>query len=230
MPIGNRIASRRRRIPADVLEQYRGLPTANISDSLSRMFAGGPSLRPMHGGGQLVGQALTVRTRPGDNLLVHQAIEMAEPGDVIVVDAGGDLTNAIIGELMVAYAAARGVAGIVINGAVRDLAAIRAGTFPVFACGVTHRGPFKDGPGEIDTEISLSGMIVCPGDLIVGDDDGVISVPCADAAEVVRAARARNAAEEETLRAILTGTSRKDWLPGAIQRAGCEFVSEESIA
>lgn len=226
MPIGNRIAACRHRIPADLLEQYRGLPTANISDSLSRMFAGGPDLRPMHGGGQLLGQALTVRTRPGDNLLVHQAIEMAEPGDVIVVDAGGDLTNAIIGELMVAYAGARGVAGMVINGAIRDLAAIRAGAFPVFACGVTHRGPFKDGPGEINMEISLDGMIVRPGDLIVGDADGVVGVPFADAAEVARLARARNAAEDEALRAILAGGGRKDWIPDAIRRAGCEFVAE----
>src|SRR4051812_49684010 len=104
-----------------------------------RMDAGGARLRPMHKGGRMAGPALTVKTRPGDNLMVHKALDLAEPGDVLVVDAGGDLTNAIIGELMLRQAELRGVAGIVINGAVRDAAEIRAGKLPVFAAGVTHR-------------------------------------------------------------------------------------------
>src|SRR3546814_3234911 len=125
---------------------------------MARMTAGGARLRPMHAGGVMAGPALTVKTRPGDNLMVHRALDIADPGDVIVVDAGGDLTNAIIGELMLAFAEHKRLGGIVINGAIRDYAALRAGRFPVFAAGVTHRGPYKDGPGELNVPVAIDGM------------------------------------------------------------------------
>ena len=141
---------------------------------MSRMTAGGARLRPMHAGGALAGPALTVKTRPGDNLMIHKALDIAEAGDVIVVDGGGDLTNALIGEMMVAHAQKRGIAGMVLNGSIRDYDAIHAGTFPVFAAGVTHRGPYKDGPGEINVAIAIDGMVIEPGDLIVGDGDGLL--------------------------------------------------------
>src|SRR5713101_3199391 len=104
----------------------------------------------MHKEGKLAGPAFTVKTAPGDNLLVHKALDTARPGDVIVVDAGGFADQAIIGELMMSRARQRGIAGIVIWGAIRDSAEIGAGSYPVYACGVTHRGPYKDGPGEIN--------------------------------------------------------------------------------
>lgn len=115
MAVGNRIAARQRAVTSDVIEKFRALPVANVSDSMGRMAAGGASLRPFHRGGILAGPAVTVKARPGDNLMVHAALDRAQPGDVVVVDAGGDLTNAIIGELMVAHAAHRGLAGIVIT-------------------------------------------------------------------------------------------------------------------
>ncbi len=141
------------------------------------MAGAGPCLRPMHAGGVLAGPAFTVKTRPGDNLLVHKALDMAAPGDVIVVDAGGDLTNSIIGELMSAYVASRGVAGLVINGSIRDSDSIGRSQFPVFAAGVTHRGPLRSGPGEIGCTIAIDGMVIEPGDLLLGDADGVVCVP-----------------------------------------------------
>ena len=177
MASGFRIVPRSRKVGPEVVARFRELPVANVSDSMSRMTAGGARLRPMHGGGVLAGPALTVKTRPGDNLMVHKAIGLAEPGDVIVVDAGGDLTNAIIGELMIAQMVKRGLGGIVINGAIRDSAAIRAGGYPVFAAGVTHRGPYKDGPGEINVPVAIDGMVIAPGDLVIGDDDGLLCVP-----------------------------------------------------
>ncbi len=167
MTIGFRILRRVRKVDAGAVAKFKALPLANVSDVMSRMSAGGPRLRPMHGKGALAGPALTVKTRPGDNLMVHKAFDLAEPGDVIVVDAGGDLTSAIIGELMVAHARKRGVAGCVIDGAIRDSAAIGAGDFPVFAAGVTHRGPYKDGPGEINVAIAIGGMVIEPGDLVL---------------------------------------------------------------
>ena len=144
---GFQIHARTRAVAPDLAERFRRIPVANISDCMSRMTAGGPRLRPMHGGAVMAGPALTVRTRPGDNLLVHKALDLAQPGDVIVVDAGGDLTNAIIGEIMTSYARSRGVAGIVIN-AIRDCGAIRQGDFPVYAAGVTHRGPYRTAPAR----------------------------------------------------------------------------------
>src|SRR5215213_368427 len=148
LAIGFKINKRTRKVDDETVAKYRDIAVANISDSMSRMAHGGALLRPLHSGGVLAGPALTVKQRPGDNLMVHAALNRAEPGDVLVVDAGGDLTNAIMGELMLAHAEQIGLAGVVINGAVRDFGWIRASRFPVFAAGVTHRGPYKHGPGE----------------------------------------------------------------------------------
>jgi regulator of RNase E activity RraA len=141
MKPGFRILPRRRQVSAEWAEKFRVLPVANVSDMMARMTAGGPRLRPMHRGGAMAGPALTVKTRPGDNLMIHKALSLAAPGDIIVVDAGGDLTNALIGELMLGTMVYRKLGGIVINGAIRDSAAIAQQDFPVFAAGVTHRGP-----------------------------------------------------------------------------------------
>jgi regulator of RNase E activity RraA len=102
--IGFQICKRTRKVDPETIARFRELPVANISDSMSRMFAGGPRLRPVHASGVLTGPAFTVKTRPGDNLMVHKALDIAEPGDVIVVDGGGDLTNSLIGEIMTSYA------------------------------------------------------------------------------------------------------------------------------
>ena len=222
MAAGFRILPRARAVGPDVVARFRELPVANVSDSMSRMAAGGPRLRPMHAGGVLAGPALTVKTRPGDNLMVHKAIGLAEPGDVLVVDAGGDLTNAIIGELMIAQMVKRGLGGIVINGAIRDSAAIRAGGYPVFAAGVTHRGPYKDGPGEINVPVAVDGMVIAPGDLVVGDDDGLLCVPYDQVEQVHAATAAKHAAEEKQMAAIEAGTHDAAWVDAALKRLGCE--------
>ncbi|WGF90482.1 RraA family protein [Marinivivus vitaminiproducens] len=219
--VGLGIRKRRRAVEAETVERFRALPVANVSDVMSRMSAGGARLRPLHAGGGMAGPALTVRTRPGDNLMVHKALDLAEPGDVVVVDAGGDLTNALIGELMITYAMTRRLAGIVINGAVRDLGYIRAGAFPVFAAGVTHRGPYKDGPGEINVPIALEGMVIEPGDLIIGDDDGLLCVPYDAAASVYEAAAAKQDAERRQMAAIQAGTSDRSWVDQTLSRIGC---------
>lgn len=221
--IGFQVNARCRSVDAAVVEQFKRLPVANISDVMSRLFAGGHALRPMHDGAPMAGAALTVRCRPGDNLMVHKALDMAEPGDVIVVDAGGDLTNAIIGEIMVAYAQSRGVAGMVINGAIRDSAEIRRGSFPVFAAGVTHRGPYKDGPGEINVPISLNGMPIEPGDLVVGDPDGVLAVPFSLVPAVYQRAAEKHAEEEKVIAAIRAGSHDTSWVNARLNALGCHM-------
>ncbi|WP_296575592.1 RraA family protein [Phreatobacter sp.] len=197
-----------------------GIPTALLSDNMGRLFAAGPALRPMHDGTPMLGFALTVRTRPGDNLLVHKAIDMAGPGDVVVVEAGGVLTNAIIGEIMATIALKNGVAGIVIDGAIRDSDAIAAMSLPIFAAGVTHRGPYKDGPGEINTGAVIGGQHVAPGDLVVGDTDGVLAVPRAEVAAVAALARAQLAAEDATMKAIAAGTLDRSWVDATLAAKG----------
>ena len=200
---------------------FRALPVANVSDMMARMTAGGARLRPMHAGGVLAGPALTVKTRPGDNLMIHKALMMAEPGDIIVVDAGGDLTNSLIGEIMATEAVAAGVGGMVIDGAIRDAGAIRLGTLPVFAAGITHRGPYKDGPGEINVPIAIDGMVIHPGDLMLGDDDGLLCIPFDDTAALLEATREKYADEQRSIAAIKAGNHKKDWVHDTLARLGC---------
>lgn len=221
MTIGFRVLNFTRKVEPDWVARYREVPVANVSDSMHRMTAGGARLRPMHRSGVLAGPALTVKARPGDNLMLHYALDIAAPGDVIVVDAGGDLSNALIGEMMVAYAIKRGVAGIVINGAIRDAAAIGAGDFPLFAAGISHRGPYKDGPGEINVPIAIDGMVIEPGDLMIGDDDGLLCVPYDYVAEVYDRASAKHAAEQKQMEQIAAGQNDRTWVLAALKQKGC---------
>ena len=218
--VGFRILTAARRPDKKLLAELAKMVTPHLSDSMERLYAGGAQLRPMHDGTKLCGPAFTVRTSPGDNLLVHKAIDIAEPGDVIVVDAGGVNDNAIIGELMSARAEQRGVAGMVIWGAIRDSAELRQGSFPVYASGVTHRGPYKNGPGEINVAISVGGMTVNPGDIIVGDADGLVAVPQDQAEAILASAKAILAKEEKSMKEIKAGTVDRGWVDKALKEKG----------
>src|SRR5438105_230209 len=174
----------------------------------------------MHREGKLAGPAFTVKTAAGDNLLVHRALDTAKAGDVIVVDAGGWLDNAIIGELMMSRARQRGVAGIVIWGAIRDSAEIAAGTYPVYAAGVTHRGPYKNGPGEINVPVVVGGMPVNPGDIIIGDADGLVAVPQEQAERVLASAKSILEKETASMKQIIAGTVERSWVDKALKEKG----------
>ncbi len=206
-----------------LIAEFAKMVTPHLSDSMERLYAGGPQLRPMHKEGKLAGPAFTVKTAPGDNLLVHKALDSARPGDVIVVDAGGFADQAIIGELMMSRARQRGVAGLVIWGAIRDSAEIGAGSYPVYACGVTHRGPYKDGPGEINVPIAIGGMTVNPGDIMVGDADGLVAVPQERAEQVLASAKAIVAKESAAMKQILAGTVDRSWVDQALKAKGYKF-------
>lgn len=223
MSAGFRILKRRQCVTPDQVAAWAGVPLANISDVMSRGAAGGARLRPYHDGQPLAGAALTVRTRPGDNLMVHKAIDLSEPGDVLVIDAGGDLTNSILGELMIAQMKRRGVVGVVVDGAIRDLASIQQDSFPVYAAGVTHRGPYRDGPGEINVPVTIGGMIVHPGDLVLGDTDGLLTVGPGDLETVLAQAKQKAGAEERISAAIEAGTLNRAWVDETLTRLGCEF-------
>ena len=224
--IGLKVLKRRRAVPAELALQFIGVPVSNVSDCMSRLFGGGARLRPMHSGLPMSGPALTVRTRPGDNLMIHKALQMAAPGDIIVVDAGGDLSNAVIGDLMVGVALQRGLGGFVINGAIRDARAVREGDLPIFAAGVTHRGSYKNGPGEINVPIAIDGMVIEPGDLIIGDDDGVLCVPFDHVQSVLDEARKKADAEAVKAKAIAAGQFDTAWIDATLNRLGCQIEAQ----
>lgn len=202
--IGNRRNANAPQADADLIEAFSRCATANISDNLARLPAA-VGLRPFHGGGTMAGTALTVRTRPGDNLVVHEALELIRPGDVVVIDGGGDIGRALVGEIMMAIGRSRGSAGFVIYGAVRDAGALARSDVPCFAVGAIHRGPYKDGPGEINVPVSIGGLVVAPGDIVVGDEDGVVTFPQDDAVQLLEAVQAQERKEAEILQTISEG-------------------------
>jgi regulator of RNase E activity RraA len=211
-PDGFGIHPRIAAIPQELIDRFREVPTAHASDCLGRSV-GGIGLSPFHGLGMMCGPAVTVRARPGDNLMIHKALSLAQPGDIIVVDGAGDLTQALVGGLMRTAAIVRRLGGFVIDGAVRDVAEFLDGAMPCYARGFVHRGPSKEGPGEINVPIACAGMSVAPGDLMLGDADGVICIPAAQVAALlprVLAHAAKEARQRADILAMATDPDRFD--------------------
>jgi len=221
MSVGFRIRPVTTRVPAALCARAARLPAANIGDVMNRMQTMRGGFRAYGGRKVVAGPAFTVRARAGDNLMLHRAIDMAEPGDVIVVDGGHELAIAQTGELMMGHAAKRGIAAVIIDGAVRDIAALATLDLGIWACGVTPSGPYKEGPGEIGYPISCGGQVVMPGDLIMADEDGVVVIPAADAEEVLTAAEAHNAKEIKSQAAIEAGTWERAWVLQSLKAKGC---------
>lgn len=180
------------------------LPTPVIGDCLDRL-SGPVGLRRYSRAAVLVGVARTVKTRPGDNLAVYRMIARLRPGDVLVVDGGGELTNALMGELMTLEAKRRGCAGLVIDGAIRDVGEIFDIDLPTYARGNSLRGPYKSMPGRLDVPVAIGGQVIAAGDVVVGDADGVVTFPLAQAADIVARGREKLAREEDVRRTILSG-------------------------
>lgn len=203
MSIGFRIVSEINRPAKEVVELFRGMPVANIDDNMGRVAAVSSAIVPMNSS-PLLGTAFTIKVPAGDNLMFHKAMDMAKPGDVFMIDAGGVEERSIFGELMVNYCRVLGIAGIVVDGSIRDSDGIGKLTdFPVYARGVTPNGPYKNGPGEINCPIVIGGQVVKPGDIVVGDPDGVIIIDPAAAPEIAAATRATMKNEEQIMSDIL---------------------------
>jgi regulator of RNase E activity RraA len=217
--LGFSINTHKHTVSNATLKKFAKLAVANISDVMSRTN-GTVDLRPFHKGGRILGRAFTVKTAPGDNLMVHKAIDMAAPGDVIVVDAGGLQRNAIIGEIMSTLAASKKIAGFVIDGPIRDVESLGKSNFPVFARAISHRGPYKEGPGEINVTVSVDGMVVHPGDIIVGDHDGVFAIRPDIANELAALVMAVEKKEKDILKQIAKGTLDRKWVDQSLRAKG----------
>jgi RraA family protein len=220
---GFRVFTEIKRPDSALVNKFTGLPVANIADCMNRSGVMASRIRKM-GKNNLLGVAFTVKTRAGDNLMVHKALQMAQPGDVLIIDAHGDVTNAIMGELMIRTAEQKQLAGVIIDGAVRDIAVLSTLEIPVYAAGVTAAGPFKDGPGEINVPVSVGGIAVNPGDIIVSDDDGIVVISAGDAEEIYENAKIKNDKEADIIKLIMSGTRDYSWIDNSLKSKNCEII------
>jgi 4-hydroxy-4-methyl-2-oxoglutarate aldolase len=209
------------RVDAAIVDQAAQYPSSILADVAGRRGALSGRIAPLSPSMRFAGPALTVELRPGDNLMIHAALAVAKPGDVIVVDGKGDLSSALMGEIMSQQCVALGVAAVVIDGAVRDSEAIRALGFPMYAAGLNPNGPTKSVSGRLNHPISLGGVSVKPGDLVVGDADGVTVIEREKAASLLPLAADKVAAETKRIAQIKSREAlRPAWLDGALRAAG----------
>ena len=222
--LGYRIFSDFERLSSELIRKYESVPVANIADNMGRFYAMDSGIRPFNES-RLVGSAFTVKSNTADNLLFHKALDLAKPGDVIVVDVQGDCTNAVSGEVMVRYAMKKGIKGFVIDGAIRDVDMTKQlNNFSVYAKGVNPKGPYKFGPGEINVPISCGGVVVNPGDLIVGDQDGIVVIPKACAESIYSVSKATTEKEQEIFNAIENGTLDRSWIDEKLIAQGFDIL------
>ena len=208
------------RVPAAIVKAARKFQSSILADVGGRRGSLGGRIQPLARSMKVAGPAFTVEVRPGDNLMIHAALVLAKPGDVIVVDGKGDLSCALTGALMAAHAHKAGIAGFVIDGAVRDTEECARGDFPIFAAGANPNGPLKNSGGRINWPVSLAGTAVNPGDLIVGDADGVVVVPRELAAEIVGAAQAKVNMDAVRMKAIDRGELVQSWVAEGLKSVG----------
>lgn len=179
-----------------LLQAFHQMSTATLSDAMGRHGAMSSAIRPVYEGVKMVGSALTVLCFPGDNLMTHKALQMVEPGDVLMID-DGDHDSGCFGHKSALHARSRGGVGIVANGSVRDVDLLRRDRFPTFSRGISPRAPQKNTPGSINVAVHIGGIVVRPGDIVVGDDDGVVVVPLAMAHDIIEKAKFRDRKERE---------------------------------
>jgi len=218
-PVGFRIVTDVPRTPPDLVDAFRGKASSNVGDAMGRFHFMDPGI-VSRTGLAVCGVAVTVSARPGDNLMVHKALEVATPGDVVVVSTNGNTTSAIFGELMGTAAVGVHVGGIVVDGAIRDVDGLKALGLPAYSRSVTPGGCDKDGPGEINVPISCGNTVVMPGDLVIGDEDGVVVVPREDAATILEAVIVLEANEAKRIAAIGAGVLFKPDIDETLRARG----------
>jgi RraA family protein len=207
----------------EILQGFEEFETADVSDVLNRLYAMNGDIRNVSNDLGLLGPACTVKVYPGDNLMVHKALDIARPGDVVVIDCSGAMTNAVLGDLVANKAKHRGIAGYIIDGPVRDLDGIRQTGLPVYARGVTPFGPLHRGPGEINTPICCGGIVVNPGDIIKADATGIAVVPRDYAAEILERLQDSKRRLADYVANVRRGIFSNDWVDEQLRESGCSF-------
>jgi RraA family protein len=219
---GFRIRLSFERADEDLMERFAAFDSPDISDQLNRLYALTSSIRCLTGAHhKIVGPACTVKVYPGDNLMVHKSLDIARPGDVIVVDAGQSCMNAALGSLISTKARHRKIAGFIVDGCIRDLPEILSLDFPVFARGTTPIGPLHRGPGEINYPICCGGVVVNPGDIVVADGFGVVVIPRGNAGELLERLRADQAKNQAYLAGVKRGVFSNAWVDDLLAESDC---------
>ena len=209
------------RVPPDIVRKASAFAASILADVAGRRGTLDGRIAPLSPSMRLCGPALTIEVRPGDNLMIHAAMTLAKPGDILVVDGKGDRTCALMGSIMISACKKLGLGGVVIDGAVRDTEELRALGFPVYAVGANPNGPTKFVPGRINWPISCGGVAVQPGDLVVGDADGVVVVEREKAESLLELAAKKVADEQTRFADIAAGKDlRPKWLEASLRAAG----------
>lgn len=211
------------------MAQFKEIPASNTADVMGRSCAMNPRIRLVSSpkAQMMVGPAYTVKCRAGDNLTLHAALNYCQEGDVLVVSNEEDNTRALMGEVMMAYLRyTKKIAGIILDGPIRDIDEIGKWDFPVYATGTTPGGPYKEGPGEINVPISCGGIMVYPGDIILADPDGIIAIPKHDAAQILEDAKKFKEADEKKLAAAMDGTANRSWVEKSLEEKGFEIIDD----
>ena len=229
MAVGKRIYLKRNMPDHDIMMQFKNIPASNTAVCMGRSCAMNPRIHLVSSpkDQMMVGPAFTVKCRAGDNLALHAALNLCNEGDVLVVSNEEDNTRALMGEVMMAYLyLQKKVAGIVLDGPIRDIDEIGKWDFPVYATGTTPGGPYKEGPGEVNVPIACGGISVEPGDIILADPDGVIVIPRNDAATILEDAKKFQAADEGKLEKTRQGTINRGWVDKALADKDFEFIDD----
>lgn len=217
------------RLDSALMQRFAGFCSTDISDLLNRLYAIDPAIFCLTGSHhRLCGPACTVKVFPGDNLMVHKALDVAKPGDIVVVDAHGSSMNAVLGDLISTKAKHRGIAGFIVDGFVRDIPDVLKLDFPVFARGATAIGPLHRGPGEINYPVCCGGVVVSPGDLVVADGAGIVVVPQEVAPELLERLQAQKAKLTAYLMGVKRGQFSNEWVDRLLEEAGCVIPSTKN--
>lgn len=226
MSVGNRVYTKIERPSKELLEEMKKVPVANYDDNMGRIYALDAGIRPFNKT-PLCGPAFTVKAPSGDNLMFHKALSMVQEGDVLVIAGVGESERSFCGEIMLQTAIAKKLGGFVIDGTIRDVDAYRAADFPVYARGVQANGPYKNGPGEINVPVACGGQVIMPGDILVGDADGIVVIPRKDAEAVLEMAQKTLAFETELLAKYETENPPTGLnVDGKLAEMNCEIIED----
>lgn len=229
MPVGKRIYLKRNLPDPEVVNGFRGIPAANVADVMNRNCAMNPRIHLVSDPKEevTVGTAYTVKARSGDNLAIHAAMQYIGEGDFLVVSNEGETSRSLIGDIMLSYLCyQKKIAGVIIDGPIRDLGDIRTWDFPIYATGSCPGGPYKEGPGEVNVPISCGEISVNPGDIILADRDGIIVIPREDAAAVLPAAKEFQEKDQSKVLLAKQGGLNRDWVNRLLEEKGFEILDE----